>query len=42
MEGKEASFMDTCPLTVQEDWILAAPRLGIQKHSLLEAEGRQK
>lgn len=42
MEGEEASFMDTCPLTVQEDWILAAPRLGILKHSPLEAEGRQK
>lgn len=42
MEGEEASFMDTCPLTVQEDWIVAAPQLGILKHSLLEAEGRQE
>lgn len=42
MEGEEASFMDTCPLTGQEDWIPAAPRLGILKHSPLEAEGRQE
>lgn len=37
----KASFMNMCPLKVQEDWILAAPQLGILKHSLLEVEGRQ-